>query len=181
MVEDASLRSGKLQVVLIEKVNLLLRPDILARIPAKSPPRSRDEILPVARDPGYVPGHTRPDTDRWRGLGASSDVLLPHRTDGPKGDQVAKGLQAHFLSTTITRGTPDGGNKVSRNAALPVRHYHSRCREHRPRRREGGSRGATSSARLVFNDGFHARGAERANGGRGDAAAMVLPAFVGLG
>jgi diacylglycerol kinase (ATP) len=37
MAEDASLRSGKLQVVLIEMVSLLLRPDILARILAKSP------------------------------------------------------------------------------------------------------------------------------------------------
>ena len=37
MAEDASLGSGKLEVVLIEKVSLLLRPDILARILAKSP------------------------------------------------------------------------------------------------------------------------------------------------
>ena len=37
MAEDASLTSGALQVVLIEKVGLLMRPDILARILAKSP------------------------------------------------------------------------------------------------------------------------------------------------
>ena len=37
MAEDASLGSGELEVVLIEKVSLLLRPDILARILAKSP------------------------------------------------------------------------------------------------------------------------------------------------
>jgi diacylglycerol kinase (ATP) len=37
IAEDASLGSGKLEVVLIEKVSLLLRPDILARILAKSP------------------------------------------------------------------------------------------------------------------------------------------------
>jgi diacylglycerol kinase (ATP) len=37
MAEDASLGSGKLEVVLLEKVNLLLHPDILARILAKSP------------------------------------------------------------------------------------------------------------------------------------------------
>lgn len=37
IAEDASQGSGKLEVVLIEKVNLLLRPDILARILAKSP------------------------------------------------------------------------------------------------------------------------------------------------
>ncbi|HET7479550.1 MAG TPA: diacylglycerol kinase family protein [Rubrobacteraceae bacterium] len=37
MAEDASLGSGALEVVLIEKVGLLLRPDVLARILAKSP------------------------------------------------------------------------------------------------------------------------------------------------
>ena len=37
MAEDASLTSGELQVVLIEKVGLLMRPDVLARILAKSP------------------------------------------------------------------------------------------------------------------------------------------------
>ena len=37
MAEDASLTSGALEVVLIEKVGLLMRPDILARILAKSP------------------------------------------------------------------------------------------------------------------------------------------------
>ena len=37
MAEDASLTSGALQVVLVEKVGLLMRPDILARILAKSP------------------------------------------------------------------------------------------------------------------------------------------------
>jgi diacylglycerol kinase family enzyme len=37
IAEDASLRSGKLEVVLIENVSLILRPDILARILAKSP------------------------------------------------------------------------------------------------------------------------------------------------
>src|SRR3712207_7164053 len=37
MAEDVSLTSGELEVVLIEKVGLLMRPDILARILAKSP------------------------------------------------------------------------------------------------------------------------------------------------
>ena len=37
MAENASLGSGELEVVLIEKVGHLLRPDILARILAKSP------------------------------------------------------------------------------------------------------------------------------------------------
>jgi diacylglycerol kinase (ATP) len=37
IAQDASLGSGELEVVLIEKVSLLLRPDILARILAKSP------------------------------------------------------------------------------------------------------------------------------------------------
>ena len=37
MAEEASLTSRELQVVLIEKVGLLMRPDILARILAKSP------------------------------------------------------------------------------------------------------------------------------------------------
>ncbi len=37
MAEDVSLTSGGLEVVLIEKVGLLMRPDILARILAKSP------------------------------------------------------------------------------------------------------------------------------------------------
>jgi YegS/Rv2252/BmrU family lipid kinase len=37
VAEDASLTSGVLEVVLIEKVGLLMRPDILARILAKSP------------------------------------------------------------------------------------------------------------------------------------------------
>ncbi|HEX2741787.1 MAG TPA: diacylglycerol kinase family protein [Rubrobacter sp.] len=37
MAEEASLGSGALEVVLIEKVGLLLRPDVLARILAKSP------------------------------------------------------------------------------------------------------------------------------------------------
>jgi diacylglycerol kinase family enzyme len=37
IAQDASLGSVKLEVVLIEKVSLLLRPDILARILAKSP------------------------------------------------------------------------------------------------------------------------------------------------
>ena len=37
MAEAASLGSGELEVVLIEKVGLLLRPDVLARILAKSP------------------------------------------------------------------------------------------------------------------------------------------------
>jgi YegS/Rv2252/BmrU family lipid kinase len=37
VAEDASLTSGALEVVLVEKVGLLMRPDILARILAKSP------------------------------------------------------------------------------------------------------------------------------------------------
>ena len=37
MAEDASLTSGELEVVLVEKVGLLVRPDVLARILAKSP------------------------------------------------------------------------------------------------------------------------------------------------
>lgn len=37
MAEDASLTSGELQVVLVDKVGLLVRPDVLARILAKSP------------------------------------------------------------------------------------------------------------------------------------------------
>ena len=37
MAEGASLTSGELEVVLIEKVGLLMRPDVLARILAKSP------------------------------------------------------------------------------------------------------------------------------------------------
>jgi diacylglycerol kinase (ATP) len=60
MAEDASLRSGKLQVVLIEMVNLLLRPDILARILAKSPPDRAMKSFPsqeiLATSPGtHVP------------------------------------------------------------------------------------------------------------------------------
>ncbi len=37
MAEGVSLASGELEVVLIEKVGLLMRPDVLARILAKSP------------------------------------------------------------------------------------------------------------------------------------------------
>ena len=37
MAEGVSLTSGELEVVLIEKVGLLMRPDVLARILAKSP------------------------------------------------------------------------------------------------------------------------------------------------
>jgi hypothetical protein len=37
VAEDTSLTSGALEVVLIEKVGLLMRPDIMARILAKSP------------------------------------------------------------------------------------------------------------------------------------------------
>jgi diacylglycerol kinase (ATP) len=37
VAEDASLESGALEVVLVDKVGLLLRPDVLARILAKSP------------------------------------------------------------------------------------------------------------------------------------------------
>jgi YegS/Rv2252/BmrU family lipid kinase len=73
MAEDASLGSGELEVVLIEKVSLLLRPDILARILAKSPldramksftsqeimaksPETRGTHVPVQID-GEVWGH----------------------------------------------------------------------------------------------------------------------------
>ncbi len=38
-----------------------------------------------------------------------------------------------------------------------------------------------STDRLVFSDGFHARVTERAYRGLGNAAAVFLPAFVGLG
>ena len=60
IAEDASLRSGKLEVVLIEKVNLLLRPDILARILAKSPldraMKSFSSQMILAESPGtHVP------------------------------------------------------------------------------------------------------------------------------
>jgi diacylglycerol kinase (ATP) len=37
VAEETSLTSGALEVVLIEKVGLLMRPDIMARILAKSP------------------------------------------------------------------------------------------------------------------------------------------------
>ena len=60
MAEDASLGSGKLEVVLIEKVSLLLRPDILARILAKSPLDRAMKSFPsqmiLVESPGtYVP------------------------------------------------------------------------------------------------------------------------------
>jgi diacylglycerol kinase (ATP) len=60
IAEDASLGSGKLEVVLIEKVSLLLRPDILARILAKSPldraMKSFSSQVILAESPGtYVP------------------------------------------------------------------------------------------------------------------------------
>jgi diacylglycerol kinase family enzyme len=60
MAEDASLGSGKLEVVLIEKVSLLLRPDILARILAKSPLDRAMKSFPsqmiLAESPGtHVP------------------------------------------------------------------------------------------------------------------------------
>ena len=53
---DASLTSGALEVVLIEKVGLLMRPDILARILAKSPldraMKSFTSQAVVAKSPG---------------------------------------------------------------------------------------------------------------------------------
>ena len=60
IAEDASLGSGKLEVVLIEKVSLLLRPDILARILAKSPldsaMKSFSSQVILAESPGtHVP------------------------------------------------------------------------------------------------------------------------------
>ena len=116
MAEDASQGSGKLEVVLIDKVNLLLRPDILTRIMAKSPLDRTMKSLPS------------------QGLLATSPgTHVPVQIDG----EVWTAFRA-----------------------------------------EGAS---LSAARLVFNDGFHARGAERAYRSRGDAAAVVLPAFVGLG
>jgi diacylglycerol kinase (ATP) len=73
VAEDASLTSGALEVVLVEKVGLLMRPDILARILAKSPldramksfssqsvvaksPAARGARVPVQID-GEVWGH----------------------------------------------------------------------------------------------------------------------------
>ena len=80
MAEDASLRSGKLQVVLIEKVNLLLRPDILARILAKSPLDRAMKSFPsqeiLATSPGtHVP--IQIDGEVWGRLPMSSFRIEP--------------------------------------------------------------------------------------------------------
>jgi diacylglycerol kinase (ATP) len=56
VAEDASLTSGALEVVLVEKVGLLMRPDIMARILAKSPldraMKSFSSQAVVAKAPG---------------------------------------------------------------------------------------------------------------------------------
>jgi diacylglycerol kinase (ATP) len=55
MAEDASLGSGKLEVVLIEKVSLLLRPDILAKSPLDRAMKSFPSQMILAESPG-TPG-----------------------------------------------------------------------------------------------------------------------------
>ena len=56
VAEDASLRSGKLQVVLVEKVNLLLRPDILAKSSLDRAMKSFPSQEILATSPGtHVP------------------------------------------------------------------------------------------------------------------------------